>query len=72
MKHWFKERREWILVAAALALLTAIVYFYIWGVSSLVDELNGAVRVVSVPSETTQFNLQGAKKILQDRGALPQ
>lgn len=72
MKRWLKEHREWILAAAAAAILLVLIYFYLWGIGTLIEELNGAVRVVSVPAETTQFNLQGAKKILENRGVLPQ
>lgn len=70
LHSFLRKYQDWVLVAGAAVLLGAVIGFYVWGTNILLTSVAEAVKSISIASSTSEFLLQDAQKILNDRGLL--
>ena len=68
MKTLIKDYLDWILGIGALALIGAVISFYIWGVNALVADFDRALSAESVSQSSVRFNIGEIRLILQTKG----
>jgi len=68
--NFLKKYQDLVLGFFAVIFLAVIIWLFLWGTRSVVVEVNKAVSLVRADKDAAQFNLDGARKILQARGLL--
>lgn len=63
MKQFIKTHQDWILIASAVVLVGTIVWFFIWGVALIAENVGNAIVPPQGNVAATQFNIDMAQQL---------
>jgi hypothetical protein len=71
MQKLWQTHSDILLAVCAVILVLIVIMFYVWGTGRIVTGVEQAIRIDKASPGEVEFNLEGAKKILDARGIRP-
>ncbi|HUZ92987.1 MAG TPA: hypothetical protein VNG29_03255 [Candidatus Paceibacterota bacterium] len=63
MSAFFKKHPDFILVGLTVIFIAALLYYFFWGISTLVQTLHVAINPGKAGNTSVYFDLQGASEL---------